>query len=732
MIQVALFVAAAISFLFALIIFVNDTKSLLFRLYFLLGILSTLWMVSNGLAITGPFDLPAEAQLQAARFITPFALGTSLTFYLFLRYFTKRKLGVIASLPIVLSVVVSLFSFTDFNVYLGPSGEIMLGDLYPFYLVAVLMNIIFLFHALYSKNSYRVNIKMQIRYLRLGALVAVLPTLALGAVLPLFSDSELSNIGPLFSLSFLFFAGVAIVRHHLFDIKLAAVRTTAYTLTVIWLACIYFVLAYIVSLVLFGGDVRANTSLDPINIVIALILVFIFQPLKRFFDKITDSIFYRDTYSTEQFIAEVGRLLTTTTDLRGLLEALSKHVASTLKVDQASFVLHYVKDGEHRVSAGTHKHGKLPKYDVDLLTEYATKTKSRIIQTDLYFEKNVSVWRMLKSHKIGLVLPLHQGEKVIGFLLLGERLTSNFTKKDINVLLTISNELVIGIQNTLSVHQLKELNETLQQRIDVATQELRSSNAQLKHLDEIKDEFMSIASHQLRTPLTSVKGYISMVIEGDVGDVTPQQKKLLTEAFNSSERMVRLIADFLNVSRLQTGRFVVDKASVDLHEMVRQEVEALKVIAVGRDITLKFSQPRKALMVNADEAKLRQVIMNFIDNAIYYSHAGATVQVSLAANHGAAVYKVVDHGIGVPASEQRKLFGKFFRANNARKQRPDGTGVGLFLAKKVITAHGGGLIFYSEEGKGSTFGFVLPLGSDKDTDDTNDRQDDTRGDTTDD
>src|SRR5690606_35020864 len=200
--------------------------------------------------------------------------------------------------------------------------------------------------------------------------------------------------------------------------------------------------------------------------------------------------------------------------------------------------------------------------------------------------------------------------------------------------------------------------------------ELRSSNAQLKHLDEVKNEFMSMASHQLRTPLTSVKGYISMVLEGDAGKVTPAQQKLLVEAYKSSERMVGLIADFLNVSRLQTGKFVLEKTPFDLGDIVRQEAANLDLIASSHNIKLRLNIAKHPLPVDADESKLRQVIMNFIDNAIYYSHSKSTIVINIEKINDSVALTVTDTGIGVPAEEQTKLFHKFFRAKNARKQRP--------------------------------------------------------------
>jgi len=277
------------------------------------------------------------------------------------------------------------------------------------------------------------------------------------------------------------------------------------------------------------------------------------------------------------------------------------------------------------------------------------------------------------------------------------------------VLETVADELVIAIQNARSVQEVRDLNTHLEQRINSATKELRSSNKRLVELDAMKDEFVSMASHQLRTPLTSVKGYISMVLEGDAGKISKQQRQLLQEAFTSSERMVHLISDFLNVSRLQTGKFVVDRKESDLAEVVKQEVANIKQIAQSHQVRVEYKQPSRFPVLYLDEGKIRQVIMNFIDNAIYYAPDSTAIKVTLSVEDGEAVLRVIDKGMGVPKEAQSKLFTKFFRAENARKQRPDGTGVGLFLAKKVIDGHGGQVVFESTLGKGSTFGFRLPI-----------------------
>ncbi len=238
--------------------------------------------------------------------------------------------------------------------------------------------------------------------------------------------------------------------------------------------------------------------------------------------------------------------------------------------------------------------------------------------------------------------------------------------------------------------------------------QLQTTNAKLRALDEAKDEFISMASHQLRTPLTSIKGYVSMVLEGDGGKINHSQKDLLDQAFASSQRMVYLIADLLNVSRLRTGKFVIENKPTNLANLIEGEISQLTQTAKAKNLTLTYTKPKTFPELMLDETKIRQVIMNFADNAIYYTPAGGHIMVNLIQTPDSVEFTVVDDGIGVPKAAQHHMFSKFYRADNAKKARPDGTGLGLFMAQKVVVAQGGAIVFTSEEGKGSTFGFSFP------------------------
>jgi signal transduction histidine kinase len=337
---------------------------------------------------------------------------------------------------------------------------------------------------------------------------------------------------------------------------------------------------------------------------------------------------------------------------------------------------------------------------------FKTEEKARMVQLTRMPDRKLARFMGMESKQITSLrelLPLHSvyvvklmaRGRLVGILAIGFNTpTQHLLKTDAELLDRLSEAVGVALDNRL----LFEENQ-------LVLRQLEKSNQKLRELDEAKDDFISMASHQLRTPLTSVKGYMSMVLEGDAGKVSKTQQKLLEQAFTSSQRMVYLIADLLNVSRLKTGKFVIEPTPTNLAEVVEGEINQLKETAKGRNLTLIYKKPTTFPTVQLDETKVRQVIMNFVDNAIYYTPSGGHITAAVKNTPETIEFTVTDDGMGVPKEEQHHLFNKFYRAGNAKKARPDGTGLGLFMAKKVIVAQGGALIFKSQEGKGSTFGF---------------------------
>lgn len=547
--------------------------------------------------------------------------------------------------------------------------------------------------------------RKQVAIYMTGLLVSSIPGFVVDLLLPSLGDYRYVWVGPVAIILFLFAIMYSIVKYRLMDVKTAVARSVSYMLLLIALAVVYVISAYIISIVIFQRTLTIDSRVNFMNMILAILLAFLYQPIKKFFNKLTDRVFYYGEYDADTFAREISKILTYTADLQLLTRRVGNYIASSLKAEKVAFCIPekgiYGRTGRRRLS--------VVEEDVRRIMDYYYKYCSfpEVILANQV--KDSELKKLLDIHRTKIVVPLLHQNQETGILFLGEHKSLGYSSRDIEMLESIAGELAVSIRNSLSMEEINELNKSLQRRIDEATKELRFSNRQLQRLDEAKNEFISMASHQLRTPLTSIKGYLDMMLEGDLGKISPTQRAVLREAFSSSERMVRLINDFLNVSRLQTGKFTIDKQSVDIAQILRDEVSLLKVVADQRSVEMVLKIDKKIPSLAVDSEKIRQVMLNMIDNAIYYSSPHKKVVITLKSSGKMIEFSVKDSGIGVPKSEQANLFGKFFRGTNAKKRRPDGTGVGLFLAKKVILSHDGEMIFESEEGKGSTFGFKLPV-----------------------
>jgi signal transduction histidine kinase len=242
---------------------------------------------------------------------------------------------------------------------------------------------------------------------------------------------------------------------------------------------------------------------------------------------------------------------------------------------------------------------------------------------------------------------------------------------------------------------------------ETAERLLTEQNERLREADRLKDEFVALISHDLRTPLTSITGYVELALEGELSD---EVRGFLHIVARNSERLLALVNDLLFVARLQTGKLALDPAGVDLRELVRDGVRSMEPRAVTKRITLTRSVgPVPA--VNADRGRVLQVFDNLVSNAIKFTPEGGTVAVSLGCEDDRVVLEVADSGIGIEPRDQHRLFERFFRAENAVERQVPGTGLGLYISRAIAEAHGGTLTVRSELGRGSTFRFELPLGA---------------------
>ncbi len=559
-----------------------------------------------------------------------------------------------------------------------------------------------------ARKSTDVRSRQQVSFLLKSLILGLGIIVSLNFVLPvLLGAFQLTQIGIFGTLILVGALMYSMAKHQLFDIRLVVVRAVGYVLSLATLVALYGAVIYVVMQILLGTRF-STTEQVVISVSVALAGLF-FQPIKKFFDRITSTIFYRDSYDSQEVFDKLNKLLVSSLDLEVLMGETTNIISQYLRPEFCAVGL---KKGDE----GYRIFGSLKKLPSDEAILYARKHTKKIhhsvIISDYLGPEHAELQQIMRSNDIAALVRLTQNtqksEEGEGYIIMGYRKSGNpYSESDVRTLEAVANELVLAIQNALHYEEIQNFNTTLQQQINEATRKLRRTNEKLKALDEAKDDFVSMASHQLRTPLTSIKGYTSMVLEGDAGKINATQRRLLEQSFASSQRMVYLIADLLNVSRLKTGKFIIEEHPVNIAEVVEQEIGQLKEAAAGRSLELEYIMPVNFPSVMLDETKTRQVIMNFIDNAIYYTPAGGKITVALAETPASIEFRVIDNGIGVPKNEQQHLFTKFYRAGNARTARPDGTGLGLFMAKKVVIAQGGALIFHTEEGKGSTFGFIF-------------------------
>ena len=592
------------------------------------------------------------------------------------------------------------------HVLINEAGIVVTGTVAYYVLVAVvaayvLWGVKYLLQ--YLRRSTNRDVHYRTAFLLWGVVVATV--LILGAIL-LLPDVIWSQISiPFGVLMLVSLFGYAIIKHRLFDIRLIVVRLLAYLLSLLVVAGLYALLAFVIFAQLL--DVNGmNAGQELSFVLIAIVLALTFAPMKRFFDRITRAIFYQDAYDTQQVLDDIGTALVNRIEVKRLVRESLTLLRSAMKSQYIVMVIINKESGGVERTFGV---GRGPQL-TDVYPSIVRHAAALTVTDELDANQDATLYRTLQKSDVGVVANLETSKELIGYIVYGTKANGRiYSTDDLKLIRIATDSLAVAVQNALRFEEISHFNETLQAQVREATSELRESNKKLKSLDEAKDEFISMASHQLRTPLTSVKGYLSMVLEGDAGKLNPTQHQLLEQAFASSQRMVYLISDFLNVSRLQTGKFTIERTPVILSNVVQQEVNQLKSTADSRNLTIECSVPSNFPVIQLDESKIRQAIMNFLDNAIFYSRPGGVIKVDLIKNATDLILTVQDSGIGVPMSERHHLFTKFYRATNARTARPDGTGIGLFMAKKVVVAHGGSIIFNSVEGKGSTFGFRLPL-----------------------
>jgi signal transduction histidine kinase len=234
--------------------------------------------------------------------------------------------------------------------------------------------------------------------------------------------------------------------------------------------------------------------------------------------------------------------------------------------------------------------------------------------------------------------------------------------------------------------------------------------ANLRELDQLKSDFVSVAAHQLRTPLSGLNWVLKLFMDGDLGPMTEYQKKMLERGLEANQKMIQLVNDLLNVSRIENGKFGYKFEKNDFALLVKTLASNIDLAAKEHNIEVRTEHHGDPLPDFVfDTEKLLMALQNIADNSVKYTLPGGHVTIATEKAGDYAEIKISDTGVGIPKAETPKLFSKFFRASNVIHLQTDGSGLGLFIAKNIITRHGGQVWVESEEGKGTTITVVVPM-----------------------
>ena len=581
------------------------------------------------------------------------------------------------------------------------------GALYHFYLL------FFFGYAIYSSyllvkyyNRVIGTKKTQMKYIFIGMVLAF----AGGSTnYPLWYNINFPPFGNILASSYVILSAYAILKYRLMDIRLAVKRSTIFSLVVITITAIYAMSAFLVSLVIFGGVYTLQTQIIT-GLIVALLVAIGFRPLYEWLKKTTDAFLFKGEYLPQELMADITDVVSGTLDLDIVIDTLKDKITKALRVKKIEIII--LKENSSPITSKKREslkritdHFKKQR-DVLVLEEMKRKHIEKVDS-----EKSLYLIKDLEKLNTALAIPLLVKKKLVGIFLLNNKKSGDmFTNEDIKTLETIAAQAGIAIENARLYEEMKDFSKTLQKEVDRQTKTLKDANVRLKQLDVAKSEFISLASHQLRTPLSIIKGYVSMIMEGSWGQVTNDQKEQLNKVYLSNDRLIKLVEDLLTVSRIESGRLDFDLEMVSLENMVDSVVKEFAQIAKNKKLYLKFIKPEKQLpKIRIDSLKIRQVVQNLIDNALHYTKEGG-IKIKLKLKKDKILFSIQDTGIGISDDEKVVLFEKFSRGKDVGKMHTEGTGLGLYLSVKMIGAHQGKIWVESEgKGKGSTFYFELPV-----------------------
>ncbi len=706
---IATLLALLANLLLGLVVFLKNPKSATNVFFAIFGLVLSLYLLFNQLSLE---NLDPEIKLSWMRSVMVLGTMMNISYFFFVITFPLNQLdfsykktfiSILYTLFVaILATTPLLFSGIDVT-----NNQPIPGPAMALFLIHTATYLGGGFIILIKKFRRSTGvIKSQIRLVLVGTITMFLLILITNvAFVFVLNNSAFVGLLPLYTTIFIAFTAVAIVRHKFLDIGLLAVRAVTYAILILIITSFY-------ALFLFAITSHLPKSIQTqMSVGIAILIAFSFNPLKQLIQNLTQKFFYKKSYSPQVLLEELGQILRSNISLSHLTKKVLKELTESMSIADGAFVITNEKSIYTTEKVGNEDYFNFDVESVNLLAQKA-KTKPLIFED---IEEGIVKDTLRKFHA-AVVVPITVKNVRHGILVLGQKSSGDiFNSSDVQVLEIFTHQLSIAINNSLAYEEIREFNVTLKDEVDHATKKLKAANERLKELDQVKDEFVSIASHELRTPLTSIRNYQWMLLNDKGGKLTEKQRYYTERSYQSTNRLTKLVTDMLNVSRIDSGRILLDVSKIQLPEMTNDILIELQVKIQEKNIKIVHQRSTgKALpAVLADPDKIKEVIINLIYNALKFTPEKGVIKISYKCQNDFISMMIKDSGIGIDKTYLSALFTKFgFVKDSLQSNHPstESTGLGLYISKSIIELHRGKIWAESEgENQGATFTFTLPV-----------------------
>lgn len=620
------------------------------------------------------------------------------------------------------------------------------GEGYPLYLILLVLTLVMCFLLAAYRYSFAEEVeKRQLLIIAMGFGTTVVLAIMTNLVIPRTTNlSELPLLGPYTLIPFIFSAAISVVRYKFLDIRVV-VGTTLYYLILAILPYVSFLFSITILQSIFNN--RLTVSANVFAIIVAMIFVYTFKAYDDFFKKQVNNRLINPGYDYIKVVDKFNKSISTEIEVSEIAKETLNTINQTLRPEFAMLKVtkledyHIERKHERVEKTNPNLRYNIDQETLDILLEFWKENDNEMLITDELKIKiktndpNISPLKEIiadfERRGIRLIAPITPRKETVGLLVLGEKKEGSlYTQQDTDLIDSLANTVGLAITRSLFYQEVKELNESLQQKVDEATSDLKSQNASLElaltRIEKIRQQeqdMLDVMGHELRTPITIVRNAISILkMAVDKGQMLDEEKykSYVQKALEATKREMALIETMLAATKIDANRVQINLEKVDLIDVANSSLDAHGENAKDRGLELTFTKPEGEWNAYADRVRIQEILDNFVSNAVKYTMEGK-VEIILDETdpnpEGEPMLRlrVKDTGIGIPEEDIEKLGRKFFRARQYIKEsaqgavvRPGGTGLGLYVSFELVQIMGGQVIIESEVGVGSTFGFTIP------------------------